>query len=195
MFQKLVSFTKKVADLADKPALNASQLKAQFDAAPDEVRQYLNNLIDALVRTTTGDSGAKNIGATVISGLEGTDVQTQMENMKKAIDKVTTLSNWIGMPGYNGWTNYGAPFNVLQCAKDGIGFVHVRGVVKLGTQGSKITELPVGFRPGKGYRFSVPTSGKQVNIDVSANGSVSLDATTTYSDFIFLDLPPFLAEQ
>lgn len=87
MFQKLVSFTKKVADLADKPALNASQLKAQFDAAPDEVRQYLNNLIDALVRTTEGDSGAKNIGATTIGGLTGTDIQSLLESLKTYVDK------------------------------------------------------------------------------------------------------------
>jgi hypothetical protein len=47
-FQKLDAFTKKVADLADKPALNASELKAQFDAAPEELRTYFNNLVDAL---------------------------------------------------------------------------------------------------------------------------------------------------
>jgi hypothetical protein len=47
-FEKLIAFTKKVADLSDKPSLNPSELKAQFDAAPDEARQYLNKLIDAL---------------------------------------------------------------------------------------------------------------------------------------------------
>jgi len=79
MFQKLVSFTKKVADLPDKPSLNPAELKAQFDAAPDEVRESLNKLIDALQKTETGDSGAKNIGATNISGLTGADVQTLLE--------------------------------------------------------------------------------------------------------------------
>lgn len=81
MFQKLVSFTKKVADLPDQPTLDPSSLKAQFDAAPDEVRTYLNNLIDALKLTTSGDSGAKNIGATTISGLTGNDVQTILESI------------------------------------------------------------------------------------------------------------------
>jgi hypothetical protein len=48
MFQKLTAFTTKVADLADKPTLSPTDLKAQFDAAPDEVREYLNLLIDDL---------------------------------------------------------------------------------------------------------------------------------------------------
>lgn len=87
MFEKLVSFTKDVSDLADKPALNASELKAQFDAAPNEVREYLNKLIDALKLTTGGDSGLKNIGATNITGLTGSDGQTLLESIKTLVDK------------------------------------------------------------------------------------------------------------
>lgn len=81
MFEKLTAFTKKVTDLADKPTLNAAQLKAQFDAAPDEVRQYLNKLIDALKSTTAGDSGAKNIGVSSISNVAGNDVQTILDTI------------------------------------------------------------------------------------------------------------------
>jgi hypothetical protein len=82
MFEKLESFTKKVADLADKPSLNPTELKGQFDAAPDEVRVYLNKLIDALVKTTAGDSGAKNVGTTAISGVTGSNVQALLEGLK-----------------------------------------------------------------------------------------------------------------
>jgi hypothetical protein len=81
MFEKLTSFTKKVADLSDRPSLNPTELKAQFDAAPDEVRVYLNKLIDALTKTTAGDSGAKNIGVTSISGVTGNDIQTILEGL------------------------------------------------------------------------------------------------------------------
>jgi hypothetical protein len=81
-FEKLDSFSKKVSDLADKPSLTPTALKAQFDAAPDEVRVYLNALIDALKKTTSGDSGAKNIGATSITGLTGSDVQTILGSLK-----------------------------------------------------------------------------------------------------------------
>jgi hypothetical protein len=85
-FEKLSAFTKDVSDLADKPSLTPTELKAQFDAAPDEVRQYLNKLIDALVKTASGDSGAKNIGVTTITGLTGTDVQTLLEAINTKFD-------------------------------------------------------------------------------------------------------------
>jgi hypothetical protein len=87
MFEKLVSFTKKVANLPDRPSLNPAELKAQFDAAPDEVRVYLNKLIDALQKTTSGDSGAKNVGATSLSGVTGSDVQSILEGLKKYSDE------------------------------------------------------------------------------------------------------------
>jgi hypothetical protein len=81
MLEKLVSFTKDVSDLANRPALDPAVLKAQFDAAPEELRVYLNKLIDALKLTTAGDSGAKNIGTTNITGLTGNDVQSQLESV------------------------------------------------------------------------------------------------------------------
>ncbi|WP_243299142.1 hypothetical protein [Bacillus litorisediminis] len=86
--QKLLQFTKKVSDLADKPnqTMSAAEVKAQFDAAPDEVRQYLNQLIDALQSTKDGDSGADNIKATAITGLTGGTVQTLLENLKALDD-------------------------------------------------------------------------------------------------------------
>jgi hypothetical protein len=86
MFSKLLAFTKKVSDFADHVTGNASDNKAQFDAAPEELREYFNNLIDALKSTTSGDSGAKNIGATSIADLTGNDVQTILESLKTYSD-------------------------------------------------------------------------------------------------------------
>jgi hypothetical protein len=96
LFEKLVSFTKKVADLPDRPSLDPAALKAQFDAAPDEVREYYNKLIDALQKTTTGDSGAKNIGATTISGLDGSNVQSLLESIAGKLAIVESGSNSNG---------------------------------------------------------------------------------------------------
>jgi hypothetical protein len=95
-FTKLLSFTKKVADLPDAPALTPAALKAQFDAAPDELRLTFNNLVDALTQTTSGDSGAKNVGATTISGLTGSDVQTILNSLKTYID-TTRLKSPSGL--------------------------------------------------------------------------------------------------
>lgn len=96
-FEKLIAFTKKVADLSDKPSLNPSELKAQFDAAPDEVRQYLNKLIDALKKTTVGDSGAKNIGVSPISGVTGSDIQTVLGNLT-TISGSNSNGNYVKLP-------------------------------------------------------------------------------------------------
>lgn len=93
MFEKLNGFTKKVADLADRPTLNSAELKAQFDAAPEEVRVYLNKLIDSLKKTTSGDSGAKNIGASAIEGLTGTDIQTLIESLKGVTDGLKNIND------------------------------------------------------------------------------------------------------
>jgi hypothetical protein len=189
--EKLNAFTKDVSDLSDRPALNPTELKAQFDAAPDEVRQYLNKLIDALKKTTAGDSGAKNIGATTISGLTGTDIQTILESLNTAVNKIKTIS-WFGLPGMNNWRNYGAPYNSLQYSKEESKFVNVRGLVEGGSANTQITVLPVGFRPLNTYSFTVVTSGGDARVDVKADGGVWLNGA--FSSFLFLDGIRFYAE-
>jgi hypothetical protein len=191
VLEKLNAFTKDVSDLSDRPALNPTELKAQFDAAPDEVRQYLNKLIDALKKTTAGDSGAKNIGATTISGLTGTDVQTILGSLNTAVNKIKTIS-WFGLPGMNNWQNYGVPFNNLQYCKEESGFVTIRGLVKGGGNNTQITLMPVGFRPGNSEGHDTVTSGGFARINIESDGKVSLQGT--YSDYLFLDGIRYYAE-
>jgi hypothetical protein len=87
LFQKLLAFTKKVSDFADHVTGNATANKAQFDAAPEELRTYFNILIDDLKSTSSDDSGAKNIGAKSITDLSGSDVQSLLESLKTLVDK------------------------------------------------------------------------------------------------------------
>jgi hypothetical protein len=95
--QKLTSFTKTVSDLADKPALTPTALKAQFDAAPNELKDAHNSLIDELKKTTAGDSGAKNIGVSTITGLTGNDIQTVLANLLP-VSGTNTLGDYIKFP-------------------------------------------------------------------------------------------------
>ena len=46
MLPTLNGFAKKVSDLPDKPSaiMSAADLKAQFDAAPEELRVFVNQL-------------------------------------------------------------------------------------------------------------------------------------------------------
>lgn len=104
-FVQLLSFTKTVSMLPDNPALTPDQLKAQFDAAPSELLTYFNNLITALEQTTSGDSGAKNVGATAITGLTGTDVQTLLGSLKTYIDGLTYLPAGVSKKKQGGATS------------------------------------------------------------------------------------------
>lgn len=84
-FEKLDAFTKRVADLPDKPnsQYTASELKEYFDSSPEELRAAFNKLIDAL----HSQSASKGIGVTPIA--TGPDnLQGTLEWMKSQIDNV-----------------------------------------------------------------------------------------------------------
>lgn len=101
MFEKLLSFTKQASNLPDQPSMSTSELKAYFDAAPEEVRVYLNQLVDGLNSTESGDSGAKNIGVSTIAGLTGNDVQTLLQSLKDKVDTKTSV--YPNKPYFNGY--------------------------------------------------------------------------------------------
>jgi hypothetical protein len=192
MFEKLVSFTKKVADLADKPALNPTELKAQFDAAPDEVRTYLNKLIDALKSTTAGDSGAKNTGATTITGLTGTDVQSLLDSLNTLTAK-KQQEEWTNFVLQNGWVK---DTSTAAYRKNQFGEVEIKGRIKNGSTaiGAVMAPLPVGYRPieKKSYVVICHNGGGVVvgQVDIGTDGSISYIAGANY--YLSLDsIPPF----
>lgn len=149
-FNKLTAFTKKVADLADDVQGNPAELKADFDAAPEELRSYFNNLIDALKSTAGGDSGAKNLGATAITNLTGTDVQSLLEDLASKtysppdIKTPTLLNNWV--------TN--AAGSALYW-KDKDNTVFFQLTLKNGATGANVVimNFPAGYIPDREYLF------------------------------------------
>lgn len=172
-FIKLTAFTKKVADLADQPAAEAPELKAWFDAAPDEVRTYLNNLIDGLKSTASGDSGAKNTGATAIAGLTGTDVQSLIESLKTYTEtnlSAKTQPNYQDLTLMSNWANYGLGHHNAQVRKYDNGDVDVRGVIKGGTTdlGTVISPIPQGMWPSADELFTVSCFNTSTNTKTSA---------------------------
>jgi hypothetical protein len=192
MFEKLVSFTKKVADLADKPALNPTELKSQFDAAPDEVRTYLNKLIDALLKTTADDSGAKNLGATNIAGLTGTDVQSLLESLNTLTAKKQQEA-WTPLTLQNGWVN---DVSTAAYRKNSFGEVEVKGRIKNGSTGigTAIAPLPVGYRTAERKSYAVichnGSNAVAGQVDVNTDGTIVFIAGGN----IYLsldDIPPF----
>lgn len=64
----------------------AAEIKAALDSQPNELKAVLNALIDSLQATTAGDSGAKNLGVSTISGVTGANIQAVLEDLKLQIN-------------------------------------------------------------------------------------------------------------
>lgn len=190
-FEKLVSFTKDVSDLADKPALGSTAaLKAQFDAAPDEVRVYLNKLIDALKSIADNDSGADNTGATAIAGLTGTTVQSLLEDL--------TTKTYATTPDFktpsllNGWIANSASYP-LKYWKDKDGMVQFRLAMSGGALGANNACMifPAGYRPDStelhvGHVDNGGT-GENVIFSISAIGNVQPIRTLPGNSLLILN--------
>jgi hypothetical protein len=148
-FNKLDAFTQKVADAADQIVGNPTAAKAIFDAAPEQLRTYFNNLIDALKSTSDTDSGAKNLGAKAITGLTGTDVQSLLEDLTA---KTYQASPNIQIPTYfNGWVENSVGSGFYWKDKDNT--VHFQLVLKNGDTHTNATIMtfPSGYIPDREY--------------------------------------------
>lgn len=60
--------------------------RKQFQDVFDQLRDGINALIDALEATTSGSSGAENIGIKSITGVTGATVAAQIASLKTLID-------------------------------------------------------------------------------------------------------------
>lgn len=78
---KIVGFTHKISDLPDQPNMQPEELKAHFDSSPEELRQALNALCDALAAQTA----AADIGFAQTAGVPETTVQKAIENVQSQV--------------------------------------------------------------------------------------------------------------
>lgn len=91
----------------------------------------------------TGPSGptavSADVGNTAVLGSDG-------RIYVAATAYLSFATAWTAPTLQNSWANYGAPYQLAQYRKVG-DEVQMRGLVRLGTVGSVICTLPVGFRP------------------------------------------------
>ena len=85
-FTKMGNFTFNHAEQPDKLNLPAAETIAKFDSRANELKTAFNAAVDLLNATAAGDSGADNVGAAAIDGIEGASVQAQMVGMKGYVD-------------------------------------------------------------------------------------------------------------
>ena len=85
-FTEFETSTANISGLSDRPnqndGLSSAQLKGRFDKAGNDIKTYINDvLLEELERTTDGDSGADNIGATAVGDGTATTVQGVLEEL------------------------------------------------------------------------------------------------------------------
>lgn len=80
---------------------------------------------------------------------------------------------WIAPTLTSSWANYHADYNSAGYWKDALGFVHLKGLLNLGTIGASMFTLPTGYRPAKRELFIAATSSNSYGrCDVLADGTV-----------------------
>lgn len=80
-----------------------------------------------------------------------------------------------GSPAFeNSWINFGSGWMDAGFWRDPLGFVHLRGLIKSGTVGSRAVRLPPGYRPTVGSEtFPTISNGAVGRVDVLTDGSVT----------------------
>lgn len=96
---------------------------------------------------------------------------------------------WITPPLLNGWTtNISTP----QFMKDSLGFVHFRGRIVSGANGTVVFILPAGYRPAvSSGLLGMTAAGTDGRINIYPNGNFEV---STYSQYLYLDGITFKAE-
>ena len=107
------------------------------------------------------------------------------------VDRIGAVK-WIAVTFENTWVNYHSSFQPAAYCKDGMGFVHLQGLVKDGTDNSIIFTLPVGYRPAHNGVFCVISNSIIGRVDISAGGAVKAEDPSS-PDWISLEDITFYA--
>lgn len=87
--------------------------------------------------------------------------------------KADSQEPWQDPSFKNGANNYGNGYDTVQYMKDGLGFVHIKGMANMPTTGQAMFTLPVGYRPADILQFVSITGGSFGVVNVANNGDVS----------------------
>lgn len=107
-----------------------------------------------------------------------------------------TSKMWTPPSLINAWANTGAGFSPAGFIRDSMGFVHCRGNIVGGVNGSICFVLPVGFRPVAfgNYAMAAGNAGSTVYAQVAPTGAVEVVLTAGTIGGVSLENILFLAE-
>lgn len=82
-------------------------------------------------------------------------------------------NTWTSATLLNSWVNYASTFLPLRYRKQA-GIVSVEGLVRSGTTGLPITNLPAGYRPAAQLLYTTMSNGTIGGFSISTGGDVTL---------------------
>lgn len=146
-------------------------------------RQNLKSLlISTLVVTAVAFGSSVTIPYSFTAGTtaRASEVNTNFAAVKTAVDdndaRITAIQ---AAPVYTapafltGWSNVGFGWSVAGFAKDTLGFVHIRGLIKQSGGTGNIFVLPPGYRPTSTLQFSERCGNSTVcAVMINTNGNV-----------------------
>ncbi len=141
-------------------------------ALPAAATPPLNHIMSTFSSTSFGVFGANSSPSALIvrSAVSGSWLTINTSYMPNAAS-VT----WSNLTLGNSWANYGAPYGSAQYTKTSDGIVHLKGLIRNGTNtyDSVIATLPAGFRPKYRLLFTVMQNADAFSrLDVLPNGQV-----------------------
>lgn len=99
-----------------------------------------------------------------------TDILRPLLRKVNAVD--TSDGGYVAPTLLNGWMDFGAGYNPAGYMLDGLGFVHLRGLVKLGTMHSPVFQLPPGFRPAYDEYMATIAGNAFASVTTTSAGNV-----------------------
>jgi len=158
---------------------------------PEDLLSIIKGMKDRLDRLERPNS---HTASTIINAPAGSIAAT---NVQAAIDELgvekaaAAQEAWIAPTLLNSWVNYGGGEAPAYYCKDGLGWVHVVGLVKNGTIGLSFFTLPVGYRPPYLRRFAGVSNDAFAYLYVTTAGNVI--AYSGSSVWVGLDVISFRA--
>lgn len=92
----------------------------------------------------------------------------------------TGETSWTNATLTNSWVTFGGSYPTPGYRKDSNGIVHLRGVIKSGTNGTSALTLPTGYRPAFKCSFPALNTNAGSQVDVNTDGTVVVSGSTAY---------------
>lgn len=99
-----------------------------------------------------------------------TDILRPLLRKVNALD--TSGGGYVAPTLLNGWANSGNGYNPAGYMLDGLGFVHLRGIIKLGGMHSPAFQLPPGCRPAFAEYMATIAGNAFASVTTTAAGDV-----------------------